>query len=127
MKRLALYCGVSVRREKSFPKWSIFGQEERARLLEVFESDKLYKNPLFLNNEYGLRRCPVSCPYYGREMDYSRVMCPNAELISSEACWILQYALLADERDMKDIAAAVWKIWECKEELADVRYTCGIR
>gem|GEM_PF-5479704 len=33
----------------------------------------------------------------------------------------------ADERDMKDIAAAVWKIWKCKEELADVRYTCGIR
>ncbi|MDD3925856.1 MAG: DegT/DnrJ/EryC1/StrS family aminotransferase, partial [bacterium] len=41
----------------------------------------LYKNPLFQQKGEGPRHCPISCPYYGRDMDYSRVTCPNAELI----------------------------------------------
>ncbi|MDD3925729.1 MAG: DegT/DnrJ/EryC1/StrS family aminotransferase [bacterium] len=40
MKRLAIHGGIPVRSEKSFPAWPVFGHEERARLMEVFESGK---------------------------------------------------------------------------------------
>ena len=102
----------------------------RDRFLEALEAEgipcsagyttPLYKNPLFQRRGEGPDYCPVSCPYHGRPVDYSRVVCPNAELISRENCWIPHGTLLAGEQDMADIADAVWKIWEGRRELADV-------
>jgi len=77
----------------------------------------LYKNPLFQRRARGSQGCPLSCPYYGREMDYTRIHLPNVEWLCGEACWIGQQYLLAEESAMHDIAAAVAKIWEHREEL----------
>jgi dTDP-4-amino-4,6-dideoxygalactose transaminase len=77
----------------------------------------LYKNPLFRKTGKGPRYCPVSCPYYGRKIDYPRVNCPNTEQICREACWIKQADLLAGPADMKDIVMAVAKVWEHRKEL----------
>jgi len=77
----------------------------------------LYKNPLFQKSGKGPRYCPISCPYYGKKIDYTRVSCPNAEQICREACWIKQSDLLAEQSDMQDIIAAVAKVWEHRQEL----------
>lgn len=70
----------------------------------------LYKNPLFLRKGKGPRFCPLSCPYYGKEMDYNQVSCPNTEKICKEAVWFSQSVLLGDREDMDDIISAVKKI-----------------
>ncbi|MBU0715581.1 MAG: DegT/DnrJ/EryC1/StrS family aminotransferase [Verrucomicrobia bacterium] len=77
----------------------------------------LYKNPLFQKSGKGPRYCPLSCPYYGKKIDYTRVSCPNSERICKEACWIVQKDLLAEPSDMQDIIAAVAKVWEHRKEL----------
>lgn len=70
----------------------------------------LYRNPLFQRRGTGPAFCPVSCPYYGREMDYTRVNCPNAERACREVVWLSQSMLLAGEDDMAAIAAAARKV-----------------
>ena len=102
---------------------------DRVRFLEAVEAEgvavsagyphPLYKNPLFQMEGTGPRFCPVSCPYYGEKVDYKSVVCPNAERLCEEACWIGHPALLGDEQDMKDIAEAVLKVWEGRSELTD--------
>jgi len=70
----------------------------------------LYRNPLFQRKGAGPAYCPVSCPYYGREMDYTKVACPNAERACREVVWFSQSMLLGTEGDMAAIVAAVRKI-----------------
>lgn len=78
----------------------------------------LYKNPLFQNKGTGPKRCPVSCPYYGTEMDYSSVYCKNAEKLSEQAIWISQSVFLSEREDMKDIVKAIEKVWSNRKELS---------
>jgi len=80
----------------------------------------LYKNPLFQKSGTGPRLCPRSCPYYGKETDYTKVCCPNAEQICKEICWVMHAELLAGPADVRDIIKAVAKIWEYRNELNDV-------
>ena len=70
----------------------------------------LYKNPLFEMTGAGPSFCPRSCPYYGKETDYTQVSCPVCEQVCADACWIPQNALLADEAAMHGIVAAVRKV-----------------
>ena len=72
----------------------------------------LYQNPLFLRKGKGPKFCPLSCPYYGKEIDYSKVSCPNAERICKEAVWLRHSVLLADKEDMDEIITAVKKVRE---------------
>ena len=74
----------------------------------------LYKNPLFQRKWEGPKYCPVSCPYYGKEIDYSSVSCPNAETICKQVVWIPHPFLLAEKEDMKDIVNAIEKVWKNK-------------
>lgn len=77
----------------------------------------LYKNRLFSRKGKGPRYCPISCPYYGKEVDYSRVSCPNVERICKEAIWIEHPVLLAEKEDMEDIVRAIIKIRENLKEI----------
>jgi len=77
----------------------------------------LYKNPLFLRKGEGPRYCPISCPYYGKEMDYTKISCPNTERICKEAIWVGHPVLLAEKEDMEDIVRAIRKIRENLEEI----------
>jgi dTDP-4-amino-4,6-dideoxygalactose transaminase len=74
----------------------------------------LYKNPLFAAPE----KRDYDWPFYSSKMDYSGVVCPNAEQICEEACWIPQTTLLGESSDMQDIANAIEKVWEQKDVLA---------
>ena len=79
----------------------------------------LYKNKIFLEKRVGSRGCPLSCPYYGKDIDYSQVCCPNAEKLSQEMVWFPQSLLLADKEDMRDIVRAIEKIWVNRDELKE--------
>jgi len=70
----------------------------------------LYRNPLFLRKGEGPKYCPVSCPYYGGNVDYGSVECPNAERACREVAWLPQWVLLGSEADMEAIVAAARKI-----------------
>jgi len=79
----------------------------------------LYRNPLFERRGEGPRYCPLSCPYYGKEMDYTKVHCPNTEQVCREVVWLPQTVLLGSKEDMEDIIRAVRKVREHVGELRD--------
>lgn len=79
----------------------------------------LYKNPLFQKRGKGPKFCPVSCPYYGKEIDYSKIYLPNSEKFCKEAVWISHVILLAEKEDMKDIINAIEKIWNGRKFIKD--------
>ena len=66
----------------------------------------LYRNPMFLNPEF-----PVD---YARYID----LCPASEQVCRDAVWLEHRLLLSEEKDMADIARAVERIYEHREELA---------
>ncbi|MBO3763065.1 MAG: DegT/DnrJ/EryC1/StrS family aminotransferase [Thermoproteota archaeon] len=74
----------------------------------------LYKEPYL---EY-FKKCPLSCSYYGKSVDYSKLKLPVAEKACySEGLWISQNILLGSREDMDDIVAAFEKIKENINEL----------
>jgi dTDP-4-amino-4,6-dideoxygalactose transaminase len=79
----------------------------------------LYRNPMFLKQDFYPRKCPVSCQHYGIPIDYSAfgTLCPNAEKACREAVWLEHRQLLGGQEDMDDIVAAVEKIHENRHEL----------
>jgi dTDP-4-amino-4,6-dideoxygalactose transaminase len=79
----------------------------------------LYKNPLFQRKGAGPKFCPLSCPYYGKEMDYTKVVCPNVEQVCAESLWFTQTVLLGTEADMEDLVEGIGKVWEEREALRD--------
>lgn len=70
----------------------------------------LYRNPLFQRRGAGPRFCPISCPFYGRDIDYTKVHCPEAEKLCREVIWFKHAMLLGTQRDMRDIVKAIEKI-----------------
>ncbi|RKY71904.1 MAG: DegT/DnrJ/EryC1/StrS family aminotransferase [Candidatus Latescibacterota bacterium] len=79
----------------------------------------LYRNPLFERRGEGPRYCPLSCPYYGKEVDYTKVHCPNTEQVCREVVWLPQTVLLGSKEDMEDVIRAVRKVREHVGELRD--------
>lgn len=80
-------------------------------------STPLYKNPLFQHKGDGPKFCPVSCPYYGQEIDYTKVSCPVCEKVVTDTMWFKHPLLLADEEAMLKLADAVRKVCENVGEL----------
>ena len=80
-------------------------------------SQPLYRHTLFRHNGDGPDYCPLSCPYYARRMDYTKVNCPNAERICREAIWIRQSMLLGTRKDTRDIVRAFRKVFDRRAEL----------
>ena len=78
----------------------------------------LYKNPLFTSSDKGPGRCPFSCPYYGKEIDYSAIHLPVVERLTyEEAVWLGHSMLLGRKEDMDDIVKAIEKIQNNANEL----------
>jgi len=73
----------------------------------------LYRNPMFLEKNFMGGSYPVHASVYNRELDYEDFaeLCPISEqACSTEAIWLPQNTLLADEAAMRDIAQAIRKI-----------------
>jgi len=92
----------------------------RARFFEALNAEgvesyggyaqPLHKLPLFQRMGTGPHFCPISCPYYGREVDYRQTRCPVAEQVCEEAGWMRQSILLGTREDMDAIVTAVRKV-----------------
>ena len=65
---------------------------------------------MFTRSSNGPESCPLSCPFYGKKMDYSSVECPECEKLCQEALWFGQSVLLGSRADMEDIVGAIEKI-----------------
>jgi len=77
-------------------------------------SRPLYKEPYL---EY-FKKCPLSCPYYGKPVDYSKLKLPVAERACyDEGLWLPQNVLLGSREDMDDIVAAFEKVQENADDL----------
>jgi dTDP-4-amino-4,6-dideoxygalactose transaminase len=79
----------------------------------------LYKNPVFLNQNFYPKGCPFSCGHPAPTLDYNSFaeLCPNAERGCAEAVWLQHWQLLEEKDDMDSIVEAISKIYECREEL----------
>lgn len=81
----------------------------------------LYRNPMFLNQDFYPKGCPVQCGHYGASIDYRSFeeLCPNSERACREAVWLEHRLLLGSREDTEDIARAVEKIHASRGELHD--------
>jgi len=57
---------------------------ERFPKSKVLYPKPLYKTKLFQEKIAYPKGCPWSCPFYGKEIDYSNITLPNVELITKE-------------------------------------------
>ncbi len=87
----------------------------------------LYKNRIFLDQNFYPRGCPLTCGHYDRAVDYAsfEALCPNSESACREAVWLEQRQLLAETTDMDEIVKAIEKIYECREEFKRERVAPG--
>ncbi|MGO8734070.1 MAG: DegT/DnrJ/EryC1/StrS family aminotransferase [Terriglobia bacterium] len=78
----------------------------------------LYKNPMFIRQNFYPRGCPVTCGHYDHTIDYAsfEALCPNAERACREAVWLEHRQLLAEREDMDDIIHAIEKIHEHRQD-----------
>ncbi len=80
----------------------------------------LYKNPLFTEKNFFGGAWPLDSWEHSRQLDYAafEALCPVSErACATEAVWIPQTMLLADEDAMDDIAQAIRKVQVFAKEL----------
>ncbi len=101
-----------------------FGGLEKQRFIAALQAEgiggamagytaPLYANPMFTGKSFFGGPWPVDAWEHGRQIDYSAfaARCPVSErACASEAAWIPQTMLLADEEAMHDIGEAIRKI-----------------
>ena len=80
----------------------------------------IYQNPLFQSMNFGHTGCPIKCPLYGKEVDYTKVHCPTAErLFQTQALSIGHRIFLGDQEDMDLILEAIRKVRANTQELTE--------
>jgi dTDP-4-amino-4,6-dideoxygalactose transaminase len=79
----------------------------------------LYRNPMFLNQDFHPHGCPVRCRPYDVPLDYRcfAQACPNAERACREAVWFQHRLLLGSLEDTEDIPRAIEKIHAHRDAL----------
>ncbi len=103
-----------------------FGGAPRDRFLAALRAEGIpcsagYR-PLYLEKAFSLTFAerPFHSAYFGGKPDYTKVCCPVTERIcADEAVWFTQNMLLGPPTDMEDIAAAIAKIRQHCDELAE--------
>lgn len=86
VKHAFFWCPVQVNEEKLGMKTKDLVAKLKERDVEVRHRyvAPLYKQPMLLNQRAYPKRCPFSCPFYGKEIDYSDFNCPNTEKIAGK-------------------------------------------
>ncbi len=73
----------------------------------------LHHQPLFQTKAFG-----PFLPKTSKKLDYSKIHCPNSDLLCREQClWLEQNLLLGPKADTEDIARAFEKVYENREQL----------
>ena len=70
----------------------------------VYEMD-MFKN----QTAYGEMKCPFSCPYYGKTIEYGTGLCPDAEKIL-KSCIRLESKEYFTEQDLRETIEAIRKV-----------------
>ncbi|KYH37981.1 MAG: hypothetical protein AYL29_001630 [Candidatus Bathyarchaeota archaeon B24] len=101
-----------------------FGGLPKNKLAEAMRAEGIplspgYSRPLYREPYLSYyAKCPLSCPYYGKKVDYSKLKLPVTERACYvEGVWLPQYVLLGSKDDMDDIVAAFEKIKDNINEL----------
>jgi hypothetical protein len=67
---------------------------------------------------FGRTGCPIKCPLHGREIDYRKTFCPEAERIfEKEALSLMHQIFLGGKEDMDLILDAIRKVRGNTDEL----------
>lgn len=78
----------------------------------------IYRNPLFESMNFGRTGCPVTCPLYGKPVDYTEVYCPQAEHVYANVALSIPHAtFLGEQEDMELILEAIRKVRAHTDEL----------
>ena len=79
----------------------------------------IYRDSPFSSMDFfGRTGCPIKCPLYGKEIDYSKVYCPEAERVyKEEVCSFTHRLFLGEKDDMNLILDAFGKLRENTDEL----------
>lgn len=107
-----------------------FGGLPRARFVEALAAEgvpaftgytfPVYANPMFLQQNFHGKFCPVNCHHYGASVDYASFAqtCPVTERACyEESIWLDHRLFLGDQADMDDIAEALAKVSAHVQEL----------
>jgi len=107
-----------------------FGGLPRTRFVEALDAEgvpaftgytfPVYANPMFLEQNFHGKGCPVNCAHYGKQVDFAAYAekCPVAErACHQESIWLEHRLLLGDRSDMDDVLEAVAKVKEGVGEL----------
>ncbi len=86
VKHAFFWCPARVNEEKLGMKTKDLVATLRERGVEVRHRyvAPLYKQPMLINQNVYPKKCPFSCPFYGKEIDYSGFKCANAEKIAGK-------------------------------------------
>ncbi len=78
----------------------------------------VYRNPIFQEMNFGRTGHPFTCSFYGKEIDYRTVHCPEAERIYAEEALCLPHAtFLGPRSDMDRILDTLHKLERNQDEL----------
>ena len=90
--------------------------------LEVFKGYiyPLYKNPMFLEQNFYPKGCPVTCQHYGKPIDYAafeKLNPVSEKACKEEAVWFKLTVLMGDRSDIDDVVGAIKKVQANLNEL----------
>ena len=84
-------------------------------------TEPIYRYETFTAGKWGQTDCPIRCPLYQGEMDYTKVCCPEAERIHDTEALLINHArLLGPKEDMDLILDAMRKVRANVDELRQV-------
>lgn len=82
----------------------------------------LYLQPIYQKEiAYGDRGCPFKCPWYKGKVDYSKGICPNAELLEDIVISTEIVRPPQTLQDMDEIVAAVKKVLSNADQLKEMK------
>ena len=104
-----------------------FGGLSRDKFIETLKAEgisantahnqPIYKNSVFQEMNFGRTGCPISCPFYGKKIDYSEVKCPVAERVFESEVVALGKDFLIEKENIDLIIEAIKKIKDNLKEL----------
>lgn len=104
-----------------------FGGLSRDKFMETLRAEgitstaahnqPLYKNSVFQEMNFGKTGCPISCPLYGKNIDYSQVKCPVAERVFKSEAVALGKDMLIEKGNIDLIIEAIKKIKKHQKEI----------
>ena len=84
-------------------------------------TEPIYRYDIFKSGQWGETGCPIRCPLYKGDMDYTKVHCPEAERIHETEALLINHAkLLGPQEDMDLILDAMRKVRQNADELRGI-------